>query len=550
MLTSLSIKNFALIETLEMDFSEGLTSITGETGAGKSLLLGALSMLLGNRADLGVVRDNNVKCVVEGTFAITNHKLTSLFNEEGLDYEDETIIRREIIPSGKSRAFINDTPVTLATLSSLGERLIDIHSQHQTLQIGEQAFQLQVLDAMASTQTELDTYHSYYTEWQRIQKQVQKLLDLQKEAKQSYDYNTFLLEELVEMKLKADEQEELETRHETLSNVEEIQDNIAAVVGILQVEEAGALDQLQMAKVALRKIASFSSDLDELANRLESVHIELSDISEDITSQIETLEANPEELERINTRLQRIYDLQKKHSVETVAELLKLQQELEDRVGQTESLDEDIRSAEEKASVLLANLETISKKIHSKRNKVLPKLTTQLQQLLSDLGMPNARFQANLIELENYTAAGHEKLELLFSANKGGQFGALNKVASGGELSRIMLAIKSILSQYRTLPTLIFDEIDTGVSGEIAQKMADMMETMSHNVQIFSITHLPQIAAKGQTHLKVYKRDTRTETLTELKQLTPEERIHEIAQMIGGAQVSDSAKAHAKVLLG
>ncbi|WP_109439181.1 DNA repair protein RecN [Aquimarina sp. AU119] len=549
MLKGLSIKNFALIEQLQVSFDSGLITITGETGAGKSLLLGALGLLLGKRADLNSVKDSSQKCVIEGVFSVAKYNLKSFFEKEELDYEDETIIRREILPSGKSRAFINDTPVTLQSLASLGVRLIDIHSQHQTLEVTTNDFQFEVLDALSGADREIESYKRGLKLLKEKEKEVHTLIASQEEFTKEYEYNAFLLKELKEAKLKPDELEELETQYERLNNIEEIQERLSGSIAIVSSEEVGVSDQLNTIKANLSKIESYSGSLKELSGRIDSVYIELEDIYASLRDEFDKLEADPQQLQAASERLQLLHNLQIKHNASGINELISLTEVLQEKVAKTESLTEDIEKIKEEILVVQAQLDKVAGKIHEKRNKALPKLIKELEDILKALGMSNATFQASLELQDKYLTNGKELLTFLFSANKGGAFGELKKVASGGELSRIMIAIKSILSRYAQLPTIIFDEIDTGVSGEIAHKMADLMMNMSKNLQVFSITHLPQIAAKGQSHYKVYKEDLNNSTITQLKLLSKEERIREIAEMIGGKDISDSALTHAKALI-
>ncbi len=549
MLTHLSIKNFALIESLNVSFQQGLTTITGETGAGKSLLLGALGLLLGKRADLNAIKDSKIKCVIEGTFDISAYKIKNIFDKEDIDYEEETIIRREILPSGKSRAFINDTPVTLQALSTLGIHLIDIHSQHQTLEVTSNDFQFSVLDALAKATPELGSYQRGLSKLKTKEKALKKLETIATEAKKEYEYNTFLLQELIDAKLKANEQETLEESYKQLNNVEEIQNSLSEVLGVLTAEELGANAQLNTIKLRVHKIANYSDNLQELATRMESLYIELDDIQSSLETEFERFEADPEALERTDRRLKLLYDLQNKHSVTTVNELITIQNTLQERVEQTAGIDDSIELLKEEIAQIQQQLDGVAQKLHQKRDKALPQLLKSLTKILHLLGMPNASFNANVTLGDTYLNNGKDVLSFLFSANKGGTYGELKKVASGGELSRIMLAIKTVLSKYKRLPTIIFDEIDTGVSGEVAQKMADLLLEMSTNLQVFSITHLPQIAAKGQTQYKVFKQDINDITVTQLKLLSADDRVTEIAQMLGGTVVTASAITHAKELL-
>ncbi|MFK7783256.1 DNA repair protein RecN [Psychroserpens sp.] len=549
MLTNLTIKNYALIDHLQVSFNTGLTIITGETGAGKSILLGGLSLILGKRADLSHVKDNSKKCIIEATFDIAKYNLKSIFKAEDLDYEAQTIIRREILPSGKSRAFINDTPVNLDSLQILGERLLDIHSQHQTLQLTNDNFQFQVIDALAKNQTSLQVYASLLKEFKDLKVELKSLQEKKNTAIKELDYHSFLLKELEEAKLVSGELEALEIEYETLNNVEDIKERLSISNHIINNEEVGIVSNLTELKNQFSKLSDYSSQYHSIFERIESSLIELDDVRSEIESLQESLDANPNRLEQVNTKLQIIHNLLQKHTVSSVEELLQIKQELGSKVFETENLDMIISEKELAIQSIVSKLLSESEIIHNKRVAVIPKLITQLESILSTLGMPNAKFNITLEPTGTFLNNGSDDLQFLFSANKGGQFNELKKSASGGELSRIMLAIKSILSKYMQLPTIMFDEIDTGVSGEISNKMAIIMQQMSKTMQVFTITHLPQIASKGDTHFKVFKEDVNNVTQTQLKQLNQNDRIVEIAQMLGGSDVSLSAIAHAKELL-
>lgn len=549
MLTTLSIKNYALIDSLQVDFGSGLTIITGETGAGKSILLGGLSLILGKRADLSSVKDPSEKCIIEATFDIAKYNLKSLFKEEDLDYEPQTIIRREILPSGKSRAFINDTPVNLDSLQALGERLLDIHSQHQTLQLTNDDFQFQVIDALAENGGLLQDYTLQLSKFKSLNSEFKKLQNQKIEAAKELDYNLFLLKELEEAKLVAGEMELLEEEYETLNNIEEISERLAASHELLSSQEIGVMVHLTEAKNQLSKLAGFSTIYNAVFKRVTSSLIELDDIFAVIEELQESLEADPARLNAVNLKLQVLHNLMQKHTATDVTELIQIRESLKEKVSITENLDSVIADKESELSSLEHKLNEIALKLSKNRIKAIPGLIKQLEDILAILGMPNARFNVELIPSDTFLSNGKDDLKFLFSANKGGQFNELKKAASGGELSRIMLAIKSILTNYTQLPTIMFDEIDTGVSGEISNKMASIMQQMSKTMQVFTITHLPQIAAKGDTHFKVYKEDVDEITLTQLKRLNQDERIVEIAQMLGGINMSDSAIEHAKQLL-
>ena len=549
MITSLSIENFALIEKLSIDFSSGFSTITGETGAGKSILLGALGLVLGKRADLTSLKNKNEKCIIEAHFQIANYNLHSFFSSNDLDYEEETIIRREILPSGKSRAFINDTPVNLQELQDLSLFLIDIHSQHQTQELSEEDFQFQIIDSIANNQDLISKYDSQLKLYKK-QKSDLSQLNLQiQSALNEQDYNTFLLKELVEADLANCDQSELEATLEKLSNVESIKENLVKAKLLAHEEQFGVLHNLKEMRVAVQKASGFSATYHSLFERLNSVLIELDDISRDLKNESENLINDPELLENVNHKLQLIYSLQKKHQVLTIAELLEIQNELDRKVISIADVEAQIQFLEKSIKENEFQLNQLAHEIHENRVKVIPILVEKLIQILEQLGMPNARFDIKINETASYFKNGKDELQFLFSANKGSDFGVVKKVASGGELSRIMLAVKAILAKYSKLPTIIFDEIDTGVSGEIANKMGDIMKEMSQTMQVFTITHLPQIAAKGSTHFKVFKTVLNEQTHSELKRLSGEERVLEIAQMLSGMQVSDSAINHAKALL-
>ena len=549
MLASITIKNYALINELHIDFSSGLSIITGETGAGKSILLGALGLVLGNRADSSTLKNTNNKCVIEAIVSIHSYNLQDFFETEDIDYETNTILRREILPSGKSRAFINDTPVTLLVLTALRARLIDIHSQHQTLQVSGQEFQFQLLDAVANNESKLAYYQSGLASYTKEKKKLEEIQHAQREAHLQYDYNSHLYNELLEAKLIEDEQELLEEKLEKINNVEEIKQNLSEALQISTDENIGIQNLLYSLEQKLTKIDSYSKEYQELSDRISSVKIELDDIIGDLESAFEQVDFNPSEATQLNDRLQLIYNLQKKHYVNSISELLTIQSALLLKVNTVENAEQSILDQETIVKGIANKLDAVALKISEARSKIILKLSKQLADILADLGMPHARFQIKNTPSENYYKNGKDSLEFLFSANKGGQYGELKKVASGGELSRVMLAIKKILSENSQLPTIIFDEIDSGVSGEISNKMAHIMSQMSRKMQVITITHLPQIAAKGNQHYKVYKEEVNHITTTNLKQLSEDERIVEIAEMLSGKSISDSALTHARELL-
>ncbi len=549
MLTSLSIKNFALIEQLSIDFFDGFSTITGETGAGKSILLGALGLVLGKRADLSSLKHKEEKCIIEAQFDISKYQLHSFFKVNDMDYEEQTIIRREILPSGKSRAFVNDSPVNLQELQELGLFLIDIHSQNQTQELSEATNQFIIIDAIAGNQELVLEFESILKNYKNDKNQLSLLLLELKEAIKDQDYNMFLLNELVDAKLIAGSQEDLESAFEQLNNVEFIKENIEKAIAFAETEPIGVLQNSKEIKSAILKIAAISKEFETLYERINSVVIEFDDVLTELNQCSEKLLDDPKKLELINEKLQAIYSLQKKHQVKTVDELLSIQKELENKVRSVDDFEMRINKVE--ATILKTENELDEKAavIHQNRLSATPILTEKLLQILEQLGMPNARFLIEIEATTNYYKNGKDTIQFLFSANKGSDFGLLKKVASGGEMSRIMLATKAILADYSKLPTIIFDEIDTGVSGEIANKMAAIMSQMSQNMQVFSITHLPQIAAKGKMHYKVFKYVSNNQTQSDLKILNFEERVLEIAEMLSGASLSDSAINHAKALL-
>ncbi|MDO1511250.1 DNA repair protein RecN [Maribacter confluentis] len=550
MLSTLSITNYALIDSLEVGFDKGFTVITGETGAGKSILLGGLSLVLGKRADLSSLRLKDQKCIIEGVFKIDTYGLQSFFEENDLDYDVHTVIRREILPSGKSRAFINDTPVTLDVLSRLGENLIDIHSQHQTMQLTENEFQLKLVDALANNQQRLAAYVKSLKAYRKAQGELDRMMEVQLTANKEQDYNTFLLSELEKAPLKVGVVETLEEEYEQLNNVELIMEHLSKGDQLFNDEQIGVLSLVTEMRQSLSKLVDFGANYKELYQRVQSVLIELDDINSELQHIQEGVEPNPEALEQVSSKLQLLYNLLKKHNVNDVSELIEIKNELADKVFETAHLDEKIALKTRELQDMQSVLEEQAVVLREKRKEVIPDLKSKLEADLAQLGMPSASFQINLNAVDSFTATGMDELHFLFTANRGGNYGELKKVASGGELSRIMLIIKAILAKYEKLPTIMFDEIDTGVSGEISNRMADIMKEMSGDLQVFSITHLPQVASKGNHHFKVFKTEGEERTMTNMKKLAEEERIVELAQMLSGKDLSDSALAHAKQLLG
>ena len=549
MLTALSIKNYALIDDLKVDFPEGFIIITGETGSGKSIMLDALSLILGKRADMSALRNKEEKCIIEAEFSLQNYEFQSLFQELDIDYDPQTIIRREILPSGKSRAFVNDVPATLEVLSRLGQVLVDIHSQHQTLALSDTSFQFAIIDAMTNNKSLLTEYVQLHQLLKKEQKKLEELIEFHKNAKKEYDYNLHQLKELKSATLEEGILEELEESYEEASNIEDIKENVSESLYLLNDENIGILNNLRELKRSFSSLTEYKQLYRDLYERIESAFLELEDLASEISDIDESIEADPDNLEQISKQLNKIYSLQKKHSVATVEELIAIQQELEEAVSKTESVDIDLNKqkkiVEEQHTAILKK----ANQLHKVREKVIPALDKKLTNFMHELGMPNGRFSITLTTADTFFANGNDELSFLFSANKGGDFGQLKKVASGGELSRIMLAVKAIMAEHTALPTIMFDEIDTGVSGEISQKMGDIMKQMSQNRQVFAITHLPQIAAKGAYHFKVFKEDSKGKTTTHLKLLTEEERIIELSEMLEGKNSGASARNHAIELL-
>ena len=549
MLTHLTIKNYALIEDLSVSFDKGFSTITGETGAGKSIFLGGLSLVLGKRADLNSLRDKELKCIIEAEFDIEHYGLKGLFDANDLDYDLRTILRREIHPNGKSRAFVNDSPVTLDVISQVGQRLIDIHSQHQTLELTENEFQLKVIDALANNKQLLTGYKEHLKVFEAAQKELNHLKETLAEAEKEQDYNSFLFNELKSAPLQEGILEELESTYEQLTNVESILEHLSTGHELLNNEEIGIQALLAQCKQCISKLAGYGSGYTSLFERIQSVFVELDDIRSEIETLQEQVTPNPGLLEEVNEKLQLLYNLQKKHSASTVEELLEIKNQLEEKLSQSEDLEQDIEAQEALIKTTQKELTALASEMSERRKAAVPQLKSTLESSLQSLGMPNATFSIQFEKTESFLSTGRDLLIFEFSANRGSGYGSLKKVASGGELSRIMLIIKSILASYEQLPTMMFDEIDTGVSGEISNNMGDIMQQMSANMQVFSITHLPQVASKGDHHYKVFKEDDGEVTRTRMKKLTPEERVVELAEMLGGKALSDSAMAHAKQLL-
>lgn len=548
MLTHLFIKNYALIQQLELKPDKELNIITGETGAGKSIMLGAIGLMLGNRADNKALFDTDEKCVIEGNFDVSDYKLKSFFEEEELDYDDTCIIRREISPSGKSRAFINDTPVNLDILKKIGSQLMDIHSQHDTLLLGSNIFQLGIVDNYAGTQKLLQQYRSLYKQYRKKEETYRNLRENASSAKKELDYHSFLLNELTEAKLENGEQERIEEELNLLENAEEVKVKLNAALEYLSNAEFSAIEGIRSAMSSLGQISSLSKNYALLRERTESCLIELKDIVSEMEREEMNVEVDPAKVDQIQERLSTMYSLQQKHQVKTVEELIRLQEELSAKVTKVLNLDEEIEQARLEAEKSYQQMLQTAQRLSGLRIEALPAIEHDLKQLLAELGMPNASVKITHQEVKP-VSDGIDEIHFLFSANKGVKPQELKNVASGGEFSRLMLCVKYILASKTSLPTIIFDEIDTGVSGEIAIKMGKMLEDMAHNHQVIAITHLHQIASRGKAHYFVFKDTTTDRTITRIKRLTQQGRINEIARIIGGEPPSESAIRNAKEFL-
>ena len=548
MLKELTISNYALIDYLKVDISRGFTSITGETGAGKSILLGGLSLALGKRADLNLVKDKTKKCFVDLVFSIENLNLKNFFTSLDLDYDSLTTIRREIIPSGKSRAFVNDTPVNLEILQKLSYQLIDIHSQFQNHSIIKEEYQIDIIDLLAKNQMLIEKYTINFSSFKEVEKSISKLETSKINMNQEKEYNSYLLNEIISI----DFDESLDSMEQTskkLSNSEEINLTLNKASNFLQNEENGIIMKLNEVRTLLKKISNISIEYERIFERFQTVIIELDDINKDIKNENHNVRLNPEMKEIMSQKLEKIYSLFRKHEVNRLSDLILIKERLEKKVAEAKNINVTINSHKKKLNEIKLELDELSKKIRKNRIKVIPILKNQMEKLLGDMGMLNTVFQIELHNSEVFLKNGKDKLILNFSANKGLEVGPLNRTASGGELSRIMLALKSILSNYKNLPTIIFDEIDTGVSGEIANSFGRIMKNMAKNMQVISITHLPQVASKANNQFKVYKIVENENTSTRLKNLNFSQRVAEIAEMLSGDESAESAYDLAKKLL-
>ncbi len=549
MLLKLFVQNYALIKELDVEFENGLTIITGETGAGKSILLGALSLILGNRADTTVLLDKNEKCIVEGTFKIEEYDLNDFFSANELDYEPVTTMRREINPAGKSRAFINDTPVTVNQMKDLGDRLIDIHSQYQTLMLNDNSFQLNVIDSFAGTAKLKSHYKIAFANWLKLRKEFNALKEKSEKNKADLEYYQYQLSQIEEAKLIQGEQEELEAEQEILGHAEEITLALTGSSALFSQDGPSILAMLREVKMNITKISAFLPDGEAMLARTESSLIELDDLAAEIEKLSSAIEADPHRLNIINDRLDTIYSLIQKHRVNNLNELIVRKKEIEDVIISIESGDERLITLEKLLEKEVNTLNILSLEISGKRKKVLPDIELKITDLLKQLGMPNARFKICLVQSKEFTSKGIDLADFLFSANKQVPPENLAKIASGGELSRVMLSLKSLLTKNNNLPTIIFDEIDAGVSGEVADKVGQILSGMGKYMQVVNITHLPQVASRGTKHYHVYKDDTGDSTITRVKLLSPEERILEVARLLSGSEVTETALKNARELL-
>ncbi len=549
MLQSLHIQNYALIASLEMQLSKGFIAITGETGAGKSIILGALGLLLGERVNLSAILNTEKKCIIEGEFSIKEYNLKHFFSDNEIDYEEITIIRREITPAGKSRAFINDTPVNLSTLRSLTSQLVDIHSQHQNLEIESEDFQFQLVDSLAKNQAEQEAYRLAFQKLDELQREKEELTIAQQQQNTDIDYWKFQLEELETVQLKDNELEELELENALFSQIEAIQSTFNQADEFFN-SELSPVDTLKVLATNFGKIKDTHTPSKEFEERLQSSYIELQDIAREIANATEDLQNDPERANYVCERLDTLYRLLQKHNKQTVRELLILQDELHKKVHSIENFGQRLAKLEQEITQQIALTNTKAEQLSATRSKVIPKIEQEITKQLQSLGMPHSKIQLQLTASERFRKQGKEHLSILFSANKNSPLANISEVASGGELSRLMLTIKQLMAKSLVLPTLIFDEIDTGVSGDIADKMGQMMQNMAQQMQVIVITHLPQIAAKAEQHWEVYKKDTAERTLTEIHSLNENERIEAIAKMLSGSEITVEALANAKVLLG
>ena len=551
MLKSLSIENYALIDSINIAFDKGLTVITGETGAGKSIILGALSLILGQRADSRHIKQGDNKCLIEGLFDISSYNLKSFFKQRDWEYDEtECILRREIWSNGKSRAFVNDSPVYLNDLKELGDRLIDIHSQHQNLALNDNLFQLNVVDTLAATEDELSNYEKAYTEYHSSLKELNDLLNQYQKNKEEEDYLRFQHKSLSDASLKPGEQEQLEEELEALTHSEEIKSGLFAVIAMLSEDEKSIESLLKTTKDRLQIVQNVYPKVTDLTERVRTAYIDLKDVREEASRYFEDIDFDPERQQLIEDRLSTIYGLQKKHSVTTVDELILLRDEIAVQIQNVDSLDERLSILEKETSEKRSLMLEKGRLLRNKRKNAVPEIEKQLIDRLTYLKITNSRFKCEFKEKTNPDSTGIDNLEFLFSANKNTALQPVSEVASGGEISRLMLCLKAMIAGATALPTIIFDEIDTGTSGDIADRVGTIMRQMSREMQVIAITHLPQIASKGDEHLVVYKEETQNGVNSNIKVLTNSERVEEIAQMLSGAEITLEAIENAKAILG
>jgi DNA repair protein RecN (Recombination protein N) len=548
MLIKLYVQNYALIKELDVELENGLTIITGETGAGKSILMGALSLILGTRADSSVLLDKNEKCIVEGTFHIEEYDLNEFFISNELDYETVTTLRREINPAGKSRAFINDTPVTVNLLKELGDKLIDIHSQHQTLMLNDNSFQLSLIDSFSDIKQK-SVYRETFLNWRKVKKEFSAIKEKADKNRADLEYYQFQYKQLEEASLKQGEQTELETEQEMLGHAEEIKLALSTSSDLFYAEGISILSMLREVKSNLSRIRTFLPESEGLLTRLESGLIEFDDLAAEIEKLAVSIEADPHRLATVNNRLDDIYSLIQKHHVNDLNELIIKKEEIKDLINSIVTSDERLNELENLLEKEVSSLKALSEEISKKRKNVLPEIESRVTSLLRQLGIPNAKFKISLTHLKEFTPTGIDQADFLFSANKQIEPENLAKIASGGELSRVMLSLKSLLTKNNNLPTIIFDEIDSGVSGEVADKVGQILSGMGQYMQVINITHLPQVASRGTRHYHVYKDDTDNSTFTRVKLLSPEERILEVARLLSGSEVTETAMKNARELL-
>lgn len=549
MLHQIHIQNYALIDELTVDFTDGFSTLTGETGAGKSILLGALMLALGNRADTAAIGNAGQKCVVEATFNVKSYHLEKIFDELDLDYQDETIVRRELLTNGKSRAFVNDTPVNLNALKDLGRHLIDIHSQHENLELNNNQFQLRVVDAAAQNADIQKQYSAVYADYKRLQTELAELKENARQMSADYDYNQFQYNQLAEAKLDGVNQEEMENEFQTLSNIVDIQQNLSAALYVLQDGEQNVLSGLTQVRQAVQQTQRYFQKSEEYLQRLEPVIIEMKDFAQELESDLQRLENQPERLEELRAKLDLLYSLMQKHQAKSVDELIAIRNDLEEKLTKSGDYETLIEQTEKQLSQTTKQLTDLAAKLSDSRRKVADSLCKQICSHLTGLGMPNAQLQISLTNTDSFTPNGRDSVNFLFTANRNHELQNISKIASGGEISRLMLSIKAILSKSVALPTVIFDEIDTGVSGDIAHKMGELMSLMAKQMQVITITHLPQIAAKGAVQYRVSKNDEGGTTHTIVDKLTDAERVDEIARMLSGKNITAEARENAKSLL-